>query len=117
MRMTMRWFGPSDTVSLPHIRQVPGVIGVVSGLYDIPLGEGWPLEELRRLQAQIEASGLQLVVIVSIPGHEAIKLGAPEPDHYIDNYCQSLCKMRRLGMRVWQYNLMPIVERMRIDVT
>ncbi len=116
MRMTMRWFGPSDTVSLPHIRQVPGVVGVVSGLYDIPVGEVWPLEELRRLQAQIEASGLQLEVIESIPVHEAIKLGAPERDHYIDNYCQSIRNMGRLGIRVLCYNLMPIFDWMRTDL-
>src|SRR5258708_64042 len=116
MRMTMRWFGPSDTVSLSHIRQVPGVVGVVSGLYDIPVGEVWPLEELRRLQTQIEAAGLQLEVIESIPVHEAIKLGAPERDRYIENYCQSIRNMGWLGIRVLCYNLMPIFDWMRTDL-
>ena len=42
MRMTFRWFGPTDPIPLAYIRQIPGVDGVVSALYDIPVGDAWP---------------------------------------------------------------------------
>lgn len=41
-----------DPVALEHIRQIPGVRGVVSALYDIPIGESWSrdaVEELARI--------------------------------------------------------------------
>src|SRR5439155_21961 len=41
MYMTFRWFGPTDPIPLGHIRQIPGVQGVVSALYDVPVGETW----------------------------------------------------------------------------
>ena len=40
MDMTLRWFGEGvDSVSLEQIRQIPGVKGVITTLYDIPAGE------------------------------------------------------------------------------
>src|SRR5690242_706462 len=110
MRMTMRWFGPSDTVSLAYIRQVPGVVGIVSGLYDIPVGEVWSLDELHNLQTTIQAAGLKLDVIESIPVHESIKLGAPDRDQYIETYCESIRRMGQLDIHVLCYNLMPIFD-------
>ena len=38
MRMTFRWFGPDDPIPLAHIRQIPGVRGVVSALHDLQIG-------------------------------------------------------------------------------
>lgn len=36
MEMTLRWFGEGvDSVSLEQIRQIPGVKGVITTLYDI----------------------------------------------------------------------------------
>ena len=41
MDMTLRWFGEGvDSVSLEQIRQIPGVKGVITTLYDIPAGGG-----------------------------------------------------------------------------
>ena len=40
MHMTLGWFGAKpDTVTLEQIRQIPGVKGVVTKLFDIPAGE------------------------------------------------------------------------------
>ncbi|MBA0900681.1 mannonate dehydratase, partial [Escherichia coli] len=53
MQMTMRWFGPEeDKISLEHIRQVPGVEGVVGALYDVAVGEVWPVDKIERLVGQ-----------------------------------------------------------------
>ena len=39
MQMTFRWYGDSDPVTLEYIRQIPGVTGIVSAIYDIPVGK------------------------------------------------------------------------------
>ena len=45
MKMGMRWFGQADdTIPLEYIRQVPGVTHVVGALFDVPVGETWPLD-------------------------------------------------------------------------
>ena len=59
MKMSMRWYGPTDLVPLRHIRQVPGVTGVVGALYDVPMGEVWPLAKLVALRDEIAAAGLE----------------------------------------------------------
>ncbi len=42
------------------MRQIPGVRGVVSALYDVPVGEAWPREKLERLAETVDAAGLRL---------------------------------------------------------
>jgi len=93
MQMTFRWYGANDAVTLANIKQIPGVTGIVSALYDVPVGEAWPLARLRQLKDEIENAGLQLSVIESIPVHEDIKLGRPSRDRFIDNYCRSIQNM------------------------
>ncbi|HEY2027342.1 MAG TPA: mannonate dehydratase, partial [Gemmatimonadaceae bacterium] len=67
MQMTFRWFGVDDPIPLRHIRQIPGVCGVVSALYDVPVGSSWPKQRLIELAEQVDAAGLRLAVIESIP--------------------------------------------------
>jgi mannonate dehydratase len=115
--MTFRWFGADqDPIPLAHIRQIPGVTGVVSALYDVPLGEVWPKERLAQLQDTIERGGLRCAVIESIPVHEDIKLGRPTRDRLIENYAQSIRHMGELGIPVLCYNFMPVFDWMRTDL-
>ncbi|HEV8304020.1 MAG TPA: mannonate dehydratase, partial [Gemmatimonadales bacterium] len=114
--MTFRWFGPADPIPLAYIRQIPGVRGVVSALYDIPVGAAWPRERLERLGADIDAAGLTLAVVESIPVHEDIKLGRPTRDRLIANYCESVRAMGALGISVLCYNFMPVFDWMRTDL-
>jgi mannonate dehydratase len=116
MKMTFRWFGAADPVPLQHIRQIPGVHGVVSALYQVPVGEPWPRSEIERLAAEIDAADLTLAVIESIPVHEDIKLGRPSRDALIDNYCESVRHVGELGIPVLCYNFMPIFDWMRTDL-
>lgn len=116
MILCMRWFGEGDLVPLEYLRQVPGVKGIVSALYDVEVGEIWPLEKLRWLKARVEATGLSLEVIESIPVHEAIKLGLPERDRFIENYLESLRNIAQVGVRVLCYNFMPIFDWIRTDL-
>src|SRR5438105_14598158 len=114
--MTFRWFGPADPIPVAYIRQIPGVRGVVSALYDVPIGAPWPREQLERLGGDIDAAGLSLAVVESIPVHEDIKLGRPTRDRFIANYCESVRTMGELGTSVLCYNIVPVCDRMRSDL-
>jgi mannonate dehydratase len=108
--MTFRWFGSADPIPLTHIRQIPGVDGIVSALYDVPVGQAWPKPGLERLAGDIADAGLELAVIESIPVHEDIKLGRPSRDRLVDQYCDSVRAMGELGIPVLCYNFMPIFD-------
>ena len=116
MKMTFRWFGADDPIPLRHIRQIPGVQGIVSALYDLPVGDVWPKAKIQRLADDIAQSGLELSVIESIPVHEDIKLGRPSRDQLADNYAQSVQNMGDAGVPVLCYNFMPIFDWTRTDL-
>jgi len=116
MQMTFRWYGADDPVTLAHIRQVPGVEGIVSALYDLPVGEVWPREALERLGEEIGAAGLRFAVVESIPVHEDVKLGRPSRDRWIENYCRSVRHMGELGIPVLCYNFMPVFDWTRTSL-
>ena len=66
MEKTWRWFGPSDPIKLKDLRQI-GVEGIVTSLYDIPAGELWPEDRVRRLRSMIEDCGMRWSVVESLP--------------------------------------------------
>ena len=110
MKMTFRWYGDSDPVKLEYIRQIPGVDGIVSAVYDVPVGEVWPVENIQKLKAKIESHGLKFEVVESVPVHEDIKLGKPTRDRLIANYCQTLRNLAPCGIKVVCYNFMPVFD-------
>lgn len=116
MQMTFRWYGPDDPIPLAHVRQIPGVGGVVSALSDVPVGDAWPAESLARLAERIDGAGLRFAVVESIPVHEDIKLGRPTRDRLVDNYCLSVRHMGELGVPVLCYNFMPVFDWTRTDL-
>jgi mannonate dehydratase len=116
MQMTFRWYGAQDPISLRHIRQIPGVRGVVSALYDVRVGDVWPKAQIAALADSIDAENLMLTVIESIPVHEDIKLGRPTRDRLIDQYAESVRNMGEVGVRVLCYNFMPIFDWTRTDL-
>ena len=48
VKMTFRWYGDTDPVPLAYIRQIPGMHGIVSAVYDVAVGEVWPLDNQAR---------------------------------------------------------------------
>ena len=116
MEMTFRWYGESDPISLDYIRQIPGMKGIVSAIYDIPVGEVWPLEKIQALKSSIEEKGLELSVIESVPVHEDIKTGKPTRDKYIENYKTTLKNLGEAGIPVVCYNFMPVFDWTRSDL-
>ena len=115
MKMTFRWYGEDDPVTLEKIRQIPGMKGIVSAVYDIPVGEVWPVERIQKLKDTVEKSGLELSVIESVPVHEDIKLGGGKRDLYIENYCQTLRNLAKVGIDCVCYNFMPVFDWTRSD--
>ncbi len=116
MQMTMRWYGENDPVPLAYIRQVPGVTGVVSAVYDVAPGEIWPLASILRLKSLVEAAGLRLAVIESVPVCEEIKLGLPARDRLTANFCQTIRHLGQAGVHVVCYNFMPVIDWLRTDL-
>ncbi|KAF2959249.1 mannonate dehydratase [Thermotoga sp. 38H-to] len=117
MKLVFRWYGEKhDTVTLEQIRQIPGVEGVVGALFDIPVGEVWPFEEIMKLKETVEKAGLKLEVIESVNVHEDIKLGLPTRDRYIENYKETIRNLAKAGVKVVCYNFMPVFDWMRTDL-
>lgn len=114
--MTFRWYGESDPVKLEYIRQIPGLYGIVSAIYDVPVGEVWPLDKLHALRARIEDAGLRFEVVESVPTHEDIKLGKPTRDRLIANFQQNIRHCAAVGVKVICYNFMPVFDWTRTEL-
>lgn len=110
MKMTFRWYGDNDPVTLDAIRQIPGMTGVVTAVYSVPPGAVWPQEEIDRLKAKITQKGLTMEVIESVPVHEDIKLRRGNYQTYIDNYKQTVKNLAKAGVKCICYNFMPVFD-------
>ena len=117
MQMTLRWFGDKfDSVKLWQIRQIPGVKGVITTLYDIPAGELWPIERIKALKKEVEEAGLTIAGIESVNIHDDIKIGKPSRDKYIENYIQTLENLAKCDIKLVCYNFMPVFDWTRTDL-
>ncbi|WP_071441688.1 mannonate dehydratase [Traorella massiliensis] len=117
MEMTLRWYGSkSDTVTLKQIRQIPGVTGVITTLYDKQPGEVWSREEIAAMKKEVEASGLRVAGIESVNVHDAIKTGAAERDQYIANYIETLKNLGEEDIHLVCYNFMPVFDWTRTEL-
>lgn len=117
MQMTLRWFGDKfDSVKLWQIRQIPGVTGVITTLYDIPAGEVWPIERIQALKKEVEDAGLTIAGIESVNIHDAIKIGTPDRDKYIAAYIETLENLASCDIKLVCYNFMPVFDWTRTDL-
>lgn len=116
MKMSFRWFGKNDTVTLDKIRQIPGMETIVTALYDTPVGEIWPQESIDELKQLVQEAGLKFEVIESLPVHEDIKLGKGTRDIYIDHYCENIRRLSKSGIKCICYNFMPVFDWTRTEL-
>jgi D-mannonate dehydratase len=94
MQMTLRWYGSKhDTVTLKQIRQIPGVKGVITTLYDTQPGEVWSQERIRAMKEEVEAAGPSrldnksiLKLYGCVPSDEHI----PDQGKIIDEYSHKI---------------------------
>lgn len=116
MKMIFRWYGDDDLVTLQHIRQIPGISGIVSAVYDVPVGEVWPEESIAAIKTAARRNGLTFEVVESVPVHEIIKIGKPGRDELIANYCENIRCLGRAGIKVICYNFMPVFDWLRSEL-
>ncbi|WP_413379948.1 mannonate dehydratase [Alkalihalobacillus sp. 1P02AB] len=117
MRMVFRWFGEgNELIPLEHVKQIPGVEGIVWALHDIPVGEEWPLARIKEVEEQALLNGLNIDVVESVNIHEDIKLGLPTRERYIENYKITIERLAQVGVKVICYNFMPVFDWTRTDL-
>lgn len=116
MKLTFRWYGDNDPVTLDHIRQIPTMSGIVSAVYDVPAGEVWSVDSINDLKKKANGKGLSFEVVESVPVHEDIKLGNRNAKHLIDNYCENIRRLGKAGVKVICYNFMPVFDWLRSEL-
>ncbi|GGH06482.1 mannonate dehydratase [Silvibacterium dinghuense] len=107
MEQTWRWFGPGDRVTLRDAKEA-GAEGIVTALHEVPAGEAWPVELIRKRKAEIEAAGLRWSVVESLDVTERIKMRAPGWQRDTENFKTSLLNLAACGIRTVAYNWMPL---------
>lgn len=116
-KMTFRWYGEDDKTTLDAIRQIPCMTGIVSAVYDTPVGEVWSEESIGRIKKLAEAKGLAFEVVESVPVHEEIKLGGPDAERLIGNYKENVRRLGKAGVKCICYNFMPVFDWLRSDLS
>lgn len=117
MEMTLRWYGSKfDTVTLKQIRQIPGVKGVITTLYDTKPGEVWSRERIQEMKKEVEAAGLHVAGIESVNISDAIKTGSKERDEHIANYIETLENLGKEDIHMVCYNFMPVFDWTRTEL-
>lgn len=116
MKLSFRWYGEDDPVTLEYISQIPGMRSIVSAVYDCKPGEVWSEESLAKLNTDCEAHGLVFDVVESVPVHEDIKLGRGELDTLLKNYCENIRRCAKAGVKCITYNFMPVFDWTRTQM-
>ncbi len=116
MKLSFRWYGEADKITLDMIRQIPNMHSVVTAVYDVPVGEVWSRESIARLKSLCDEKGLNMDVIESVPVHEDIKLGLPSRDKYIEAYKENIRRLSEVGVKCICYNFMPIFDWTRTQL-
>ncbi|MBR2474145.1 MAG: mannonate dehydratase [Clostridia bacterium] len=116
MKLSFRWYGKDDPISLEYISQIPGMRSVVSAVYDVKPGEVWPEESLAKMKRECQKHGLIFDVVESIPVHEDIKLGRGDVEQLLDVYCENVRRCAKYGIKCVTYNFMPVFDWTRTQL-
>src|SRR5260221_859557 len=79
VKMSFRWYGESDPVSLQYIRQIPGVTHIVSAVYAEPAGEVSPAHKIDAPKATNRLAGPHFEVVEMGPLPVFVNIGKARP--------------------------------------
>lgn len=116
MKMTFRWYGEDDPVSLEKISQIPQMTGIVSAVYDVKPGGIWSEESIEKIKSQAKAHNLEFEVVESVPVPEDIKLGNENAEELTKNYCENIRRLGKHGVKCICYNFMPVFDWLRSEL-
>ncbi len=116
MKLTFRWYGESDPVTLEKISQIPTMSGIVSAVYDVKPGGVWSNESISKIKDSAKKHDLDFEVVESVPVSEDIKLGNKNADELIDNYCENIRRLGKAGVKCICYNFMPVFDWLRSEL-
>ena len=116
MKLTFRWYGEDDPVTLEKIAQIPCMTGIVSAVYDVPPGEVWSEESIAKVKSAAAAHELAFEVVESVPVPEDIKLGTEKAPRMIENYCENVRRLAKAGVKCICYNFMPVFDWLRSEL-
>ncbi len=116
MKLTFRWYGENDPVTLEKIRQIPKMTGIVSAVYDVKPGGVWSEESIANLKKAANDNGLEFEVVESVPVAEDIKLGTERADELIEVYCENVRRLGKAGVKCICYNFMPVFDWLRSEL-
>ena len=116
MKLTFRWYGDSDPISLGKIKQIPKMSGIVSAIYDTKPGSVWSEESIFELKRKANDAGLEFEVVESVPVPEEIKYGGENAPELIKNYCENIRRLSKAGVKCICYNFMPVFDWLRSEL-
>lgn len=116
MKLTFRWYGTDDPVTLEKISQIPTMSGIVSAVYDVKPGEVWSRESIDKIKRLANDRGLAFEVVESVPVPEDIKLGNANAPRMIENYCENIRRLGEAGVKCICYNFMPVFDWLRSEL-
>ncbi|KAF1291343.1 mannonate dehydratase [Candidatus Enterococcus leclercqii] len=117
MKWAFRWYGvEGDPIPIQHVKQIPGITGVVGTLLNKMPGDVWEIDEIKELKKEVTAGDLELLGIESVAIHDAIKAGTAERDKYIDNYIQTIRNLAACDVRLICYSFKPIFGWFKTDM-
>ena len=115
MKITFRWYGESDSISLQKIRQIPCISDITTAVYK-NVGTVWEEDEIEKLRSECNKNGLSMEVIESIPVHEDIKLGRGKYKEYIEIFKENIRRVSKAGVKCVCYNFMPVFDWTRSNL-